>query len=691
MTTGVTVDINANVARFSSSLDRVTQDLNRFQTNSQRIGQGLSTVFSGLGVGLAAGGFSAIIKSAIDTADSFWDLSKATAISVEQLSGLEWAAKLSGTTLEDVAGTINKLSVNIGKNGEKFRQLGIDATDPLEAFKQLADVFNQVEEPQQRAALAAAALGKSWQTVAPLLSEGGKAIGEMVKEGAGFSKITTQMSLDAGRFNDRLDAMQARIRGVGISLSGPVLDSFLKLGDYIGETNTQLAGASAAFSAYEFAIKSTAKVVAAAVDIFQRAGLGIGALAAKSVALATLDFNGFSVIDKAFEEDINNASARYDKFVKSLDNPASAPKLDAVSSAIKKPSQDRINAFIGGDGGGKVSKKSGGSSRVSSGIDNGERELQNLQRQIALFGEVGEAARVRYEIESGALGKISKSRQESLLATAEQLDAYREFDDILTTGNELAEKQRDSIKSTAEQANRLKLELADLSLPPSNEFEERLYKVDDALKAGIISAKEAKIELDKLGKLLNAGEFDDLEEKVSKLSEFAVQASRNLQTELASQLRSGFADGLDGALESFTSFLADAAAEYAASGILELVAGKDGKSGLLGSAVSGLGRLFGGFFASGGPISSGRAYVVGEKGPELFVPNTSGTIVPNNRLGSSSVSGGGTMDVSISTMVNVTGGNGNTNNMAALGGLINSRIRETIVTEKRPGGLLANA
>lgn len=51
-------------------------------------------------------------------------------------------------------------------------------------------------------------------------------------------------------------------------------------------------------------------------------------------------------------------------------------------------------------------------------------------------------------------------------------------------------------------------------------------------------------------------------------------------------------------------------------------------------------RVFGGGKAAGGPVSSSKSYVVGEKGPELFVPNTNGMIVPNNALGSS---GGGTV------------------------------------------------
>jgi hypothetical protein len=50
-----------------------------------------------------------------------------------------------------------------------------------------------------------------------------------------------------------------------------------------------------------------------------------------------------------------------------------------------------------------------------------------------------------------------------------------------------------------------------------------------------------------------------------------------------------------------------------------------GGGGLLGGLFGG---LFGGFRASGGPVSGGTPYVVGERGPELFVPSASGKIVP---------------------------------------------------------------
>ena len=44
---------------------------------------------------------------------------------------------------------------------------------------------------------------------------------------------------------------------------------------------------------------------------------------------------------------------------------------------------------------------------------------------------------------------------------------------------------------------------------------------------------------------------------------------------------------------------------------------------------------FGGFRQQGGPVTAGQAYVVGENGPELFVPRASGTVIPNGGGGAS--------------------------------------------------------
>ena len=51
--------------------------------------------------------------------------------------------------------------------------------------------------------------------------------------------------------------------------------------------------------------------------------------------------------------------------------------------------------------------------------------------------------------------------------------------------------------------------------------------------------------------------------------------------------------------------------------------------GLVGSLAGSLGQAIGGALASGGPVAAGESYLVGEQGPELFTPSSSGTIAPN--------------------------------------------------------------
>jgi hypothetical protein len=61
--------------------------------------------------------------------------------------------------------------------------------------------------------------------------------------------------------------------------------------------------------------------------------------------------------------------------------------------------------------------------------------------------------------------------------------------------------------------------------------------------------------------------------------------------------------------------------------------GGGGDGGLFATAPSAGGLTLG--FANGGDPPVGVPSIVGEKGPELFVPKTAGTIIPNHKLGSS--------------------------------------------------------
>ncbi|MEI8377722.1 MAG: hypothetical protein WCF95_04200 [bacterium] len=67
--------------------------------------------------------------------------------------------------------------------------------------------------------------------------------------------------------------------------------------------------------------------------------------------------------------------------------------------------------------------------------------------------------------------------------------------------------------------------------------------------------------------------------------------------------------------------------------ILPNVFGKGSTGGMLLDILDPvLKNVFGGFFAEGGRPSTGKVSIVGERGPELFVPDSAGTVVPNEDL-----------------------------------------------------------
>lgn len=71
--------------------------------------------------------------------------------------------------------------------------------------------------------------------------------------------------------------------------------------------------------------------------------------------------------------------------------------------------------------------------------------------------------------------------------------------------------------------------------------------------------------------------------------------------------------------------------------LLSAIPGFGAVTNASGQAVGGFAGIFKsllGFRADGGPVSGGRPYIVGERGPELFMPSVSGSIIPNNAVGS---------------------------------------------------------
>ena len=87
--------------------------------------------------------------------------------------------------------------------------------------------------------------------------------------------------------------------------------------------------------------------------------------------------------------------------------------------------------------------------------------------------------------------------------------------------------------------------------------------------------------------------------------------------------------------------------------------------------------------AVGGPVSKNKPYVVGEHGPELFVPHGGGKVVPNNQLG------GGGANITVNVDASGSSVEGDANEASQLGNMLGQAIQAELLRQKRPGGLLA--
>ena len=230
----------------------------------------------------------------------------------------------------------------------------------------------------------------------------------------------------------------------------------------------------------------------------------------------------------------------------------------------------------------------------------------------------------------------------------------------------------------------------------NDSMEENRLKTEQALTA-IGSVEEA---MDKLKLPTITGEVENLGKEIEKLMDPVYQL-----TQAAGAIGNAFGESFKGIVKGsmtaqdalrnlfqrtadhFLDMAARMAAAQLQKGILTMF-------NLGSSIMSGPG---GGYFdpmtgkgiagpnyglADGGTARGNQSYIVGERGPELFVPRTTGTVIPNHELG-----GGANIVVNVDASGSAVEGDAGA--AQELGDMLAAAIQAELVKEKRPGGLLA--
>lgn len=154
-----------------------------------------------------------------------------------------------------------------------------------------------------------------------------------------------------------------------------------------------------------------------------------------------------------------------------------------------------------------------------------------------------------------------------------------------------------------------------------------VFATDDAIYAQTVSKFT---ELGDMSKLVQPIELID-EKQLANVQKFGESLSSNLGTALV------YGQNLGDAL---VNSLKAAAAEAISSGLFKLLTGGGTGGGIIGGIIGSVSGLFGGFREGGGSVSANKAYVVGERGPELLT-GASGRIIPNGAIGSMGGMSGG--------------------------------------------------
>ena len=173
-------------------------------------------------------------------------------------------------------------------------------------------------------------------------------------------------------------------------------------------------------------------------------------------------------------------------------------------------------------------------------------------------------------------------------------------------------------------------------------------------------------------------ETEKLKEKMTAVGEEIESSIKNNLRDAITGAKS-FGEAMAGVLNKIRDKIIDAQLDKLLGGFAENFAkGKKGKG--FGGFV---GSIIGGLFANGGQPPVNKISVVGERGPELFVPRSAGTVIPNSDIGGSNI----TNNISIS--VDATNSNVQSDGDGQqFGQALATAVQLEIVKQKRSGGLL---
>lgn len=554
------------------------------------------------------------VREVVDGADALAKASQKYGIAVEELSALKYAGALSDVSFEAIGTGMKALSVAMSEaargaaeQSEAFKALGVAVVDANGVIRPTGDVlldiagkFSDMEDGAGKTALAIRLFGRSGQEMIPMLNAGKEGLADMadeVKRLGGL--IGSEFAKNSERFNDNLTRIGVSMNSMKVTLLGGVIGSLAEFTDRI-----------------VLAIKATGGLMDA-IRLFSINSDGVRfdkpAKEIERLTKALTDYQSASTLGK-----IAQAGPKYFLFG---DKEADLKKQIAILKELQASSELSTQmAFVPPE----RKTKAPILSRAERGPSKEGRDDQITQMQ-----QLGREYQRLWESADSYVGTISE--QERLgrsLTESEKL--------LLDVEKKLPEEWRGSIRPLLDRARAMEINA------------ERAAKVREMIEA----TPSAKLEVVRNDIKLLTEEFErynlseeqyieavqtrlgrlpeKIEAELDTMTEFVKEAARNMQDAMSDFFFDAMQGKFDDMGNRFAQTINRMVSNLMASQLSNFLFGDFGKSGNLGGALGNfIGGIFGGARAMGGPVMGGSAYLVGEQGPELFVPRTSGSIVPN--------------------------------------------------------------
>jgi hypothetical protein len=320
------VDLRADVARLSTDMTKGKDIVSRSAKEFQAVSTAITGYLSSIGVNAFAG----YIKGAIDAGGALSDLSEKTGISAETLSSYEYAARMSGTTLDVVAGGLKKLSTNMveasGGNKEmqaQFKALGISVTDSNgklktneQVLREVSDRFAEMPNGAEKSAIAVRLLGKSGAEMIPMLNGGAAGLDNFKKTAEELGLVVKDgVVKEMEGLGDQFDTISLAGQGVARKLATEMMPAMMAITERFLEGAKQGGALNLMMEGLGLGFKALAWVALGALEVFQRIGQAFGAIGLAAKQFVTGDFSDAAETMSTLQNDMQT---RNDDFAKTM-------------------------------------------------------------------------------------------------------------------------------------------------------------------------------------------------------------------------------------------------------------------------------------------------------------------------------------------------------------------------------------